>query len=85
MSFCLRDVPMPKPTQTLQQVSWELPQSLVECIAAQAAVEGTKPEALAARILSACLEAEGLTSAGRCSLRTGLRSEGPMPLPIQQN
>ena len=34
---------MPKPTQTLQQVNWELPQSLVECIAAQAAVEGTKP------------------------------------------
>ncbi|NQW38423.1 MAG: hypothetical protein HQ469_04390 [Cyanobacteria bacterium] len=76
---------MPNPTQTLQQVSWELPQALVECIAAQAAVEGTKPEALAARILSAYLEAEGLTSAGRCSLRTGLRSEGPMPLPIQQN
>ncbi|MEB3326697.1 MAG: hypothetical protein VKI39_03200 [Synechococcus sp.] len=75
---------MLQPTQTMQQVSWQLPRWLVECIEAQAAVEGTKAESLAARILSACLEENGPSAAGRCSLRTGLRSEGPMPLPIQQ-
>lgn len=72
------------PNETLLQVVWQLPESLVTCLTAQAAVEGTQPERLAARMLAACLGEQEQTAAGRCSLRTGLRSEGPMPLPMQQ-
>lgn len=68
----------------LRQVHWHLPQELVTHIEALAAAEGSPPQRIASRILAAGVAEAGLTAAGRCSVRTGLCSEGPTPLPIQQ-
>lgn len=54
-----------------------------------AAGAGLSPDLLAAQLLSAGLErfeAEqaAALAAGRCSLRTGSCTAGPLPLPVQQ-
>ena len=71
-------------TAELLSVYWHLPQALVSKIEALAEAEGCAPEVIAARILAAGVAEAGLTAAGRCSVRTGLCSEGRTPLPIQQ-
>ncbi|MBM5800842.1 MAG: hypothetical protein ACKOCM_02045 [Cyanobacteriota bacterium] len=75
---------MTTPTAELQPVHWNLPQGLVSQIEALASAECCSPEVIASRILLAGVAETGLTAAGRCSVRTGLCSEGPTPLPIQQ-
>lgn len=67
-----------------RQVHWHLPLEVVNHIEALAAAEGSQPELIASRMLSAGVAEAGLTAAGRCSVRTGLCSQGPTPLPLQQ-
>ncbi len=68
-----------------QQVHWHLPRELVSAIESLAAAEGTTVELMASQILSRGIAEAGATPAGRCSVRTGLYSEGPTLLPIQQS
>ena len=77
-------LPMAQDLAELQLVHWKLPQGLVIQIEALASAEGCAPEVIASRILLAGVAETGLTAAGRCSVRTGLCSEGPTQLPIQQ-
>jgi len=71
-------------TAEQQQVQWFLPAELVRSIETLAAAEGIDTEQIASQILSRGIADAGITPAGRCSLRTGLCSEGPTPLAIQQ-
>jgi len=68
-----------------QQVHWHLPWALVSAIESLAAADGTTVELMASQILSRGIAEAGVTPAGRCSVRTGLCSEGPTRLPIQQS
>jgi len=71
-------------TAEQRQVHWSLPVELVRSIETLASSEGIAAEAIASRILGRGIAETGITPAGRCSLRTGLCSEGPTPLAIQQ-
>ncbi|MEB3199600.1 MAG: hypothetical protein VKK62_03600 [Synechococcaceae cyanobacterium] len=64
-------------------VLWSLPSDLLHHLEQQARSEGISPQDLAVRLLAAGVEPEAGGS-GRCSLRIGLSSEGPRPLPLQQ-
>jgi hypothetical protein len=68
-----------------QQVHWYLPATLVTAIESLATAEGTATELMVSQILSRGIAEAGLTPHGRCSVRTGLCSEGPTLLPIQQS
>lgn len=67
-----------------QTVRWQLPAELLAALAALAAADGSTIEAAAAQVLQHGLQEIGVAPHGRCSLRTGLCSEGPKPLPLQQ-
>lgn len=67
-----------------QQVHWHLPTTLVTAIESLAIAEGMATELMVSQILSRGIAEAGLTPHGRCSVRTGLCSEGPTLLPIQQ-
>jgi len=69
----------------LTPVQWQLPAWLIEAIENHAASEDLSAELLASRVLGACLIELGLMPNGRCSVRTGLCGNGPVPLPVQQN
>ncbi|MEB3266008.1 MAG: hypothetical protein VKN13_05270 [Cyanobacteriota bacterium] len=75
---------MAVPAEVLQPVTWQLPGKLVERIQALAKLEGIAEDNLVQDILAAGITEAGLTTSGRCSVRTGLCSEGPQPLPMQQ-
>lgn len=66
----------------------ELDSDLQQRLAAAAAREGLNLASLCQRWLLEELErherAHGLEPAGRCSVRTGQASTGPLPLPLQQ-
>jgi hypothetical protein len=66
----------------------ELDSDLQQRLAAAAAREGLNLTSLCQRWLLDELErherAHGLEPAGRCSVRTGQASTGPLPLPLQQ-
>jgi hypothetical protein len=81
----MRSIEMATANAEHRQVHWRLPVELVERIEALAAEEGNEAEAIAARILSTGSADVGLTAGGRCSVRTGLCSEGPTPLALQQD
>jgi len=81
----MRTIVMATADAQQRQVHWHLPVPLVERIEALAALEGSAAETIAARILSTGSADVGLTAGGRCSVRTGLCSEGPTPLPLQQD
>jgi hypothetical protein len=68
-----------------QQVLWSLPRSVLSAIEGLAAAEGTAVETMAEQILRRGIAEAGVTPNGRCSVRTGLCSEGPTLLPIQQS
>jgi hypothetical protein len=68
-----------------QQVHWHLPTTLVTALESLATVEGTSTELMVSQILSRGIAEAGLTPHGRCSVRTGLCSEGPTLLPMQQS
>jgi len=72
----------PTPLAGLEQL---LPADLRAAIELQAQAEGLEPMVLISRLIQAGAMAEGISVAGRCSLRTGLCSEGPRPLPLQQS
>ena len=69
----------------LTPVRWQLPAWLIEAIESHAASEELSAELLASRVLEAGLIELGLMPNGRCSVRTGLCGNGPVPLPMQQN
>jgi len=66
------------------QVSWSIPVELVRLIEAFADAEGIDAELVVSRILSHGIQEGDIAPAGRCSVRTGLSSMGPSPLPMQQ-
>lgn len=65
-------------------VSWQLPPALIEAIDGLAAAEGASSDQIAAALLQLGLQERGAAPYGRCSLRIGVCSEGPQPLPLQQ-
>lgn len=65
-------------------VELNLPEALVLCIRDQAQLEGVAFVDVVRRLLEIGIAEQGLTVSGRCSLRTGLCSQGPTPLPVQQ-
>ena len=67
-----------------QQVNWLLPASIVASLNQQAQQTQCQVSDLVALLLEFALSEQGLTSAGRCSIRTGQCSEGPRPLALQQ-
>ncbi|MFM8544774.1 MAG: hypothetical protein ACKOAP_07275 [Vulcanococcus sp.] len=69
---------------SLTAVALNLPESLVLCIRDQAQLEGVAFADVVRRLLEIGIADQGLTVSGRCSLRTGLCSQGPTPLPVQQ-
>lgn len=66
-------------------VSWKLPEELLHPLLMQAALENVPVDVVTARVLEAGLIELGLMPNGRCSVRTGLCSGGPVPLPMQQH
>ncbi|MEB3276912.1 MAG: hypothetical protein VKM92_08100 [Cyanobacteriota bacterium] len=69
----------------MAQLEQLLPADLRLAIELQAQAEGLESVELISRLIQAGAMAEGISVAGRCSLRTGLCSEGPRPLPLQQS
>jgi len=67
-----------------ENVSWSLPSDLVTTLESFAAQQGLSVEAMVVSLLSQSVEQFNGQGNGRCSLRTGLHSEGPRPLPLQQ-
>ena len=61
-----------------------LPDLLVGALQLQAESEAIPLKVLLSRLIQSGAIAEGISVNGRCSLRTGLCSEGPLPLPLQQ-
>ena len=70
--------------ESFQQVKWLLPASIVASLNQQAQQTQCQVSELVAFLLEFALSEQGLTSAGRCSIRTGQCSEGPRPLALQQ-
>lgn len=68
----------------LSPVPWMLPTTVLQTIAAMARAEQTEPQVIALRLLERGIAEQGLTTAGRCSVRTGLCSQGPTRLALQQ-
>jgi hypothetical protein len=66
------------------QVNWELPEDLVRILDDMAAIQGTSASEIVISMLSHSIEQSGMPGSGRCSVRTGLHSAGPRPLPLQQ-
>ena len=66
------------------KVDWDLPEDLVSVLDDMAAIQGTSVSEIVASILSHSMEQGGMGGSGRCSVRTGLQSKGPRPLPLQQ-
>lgn len=67
-----------------QNVSWSIPSDLIMTLESFAAQQGLSLEAVVISLLSQSVEQITGQGSGRCSLRTGLQSEGPRPLPLQQ-
>lgn len=65
-------------------VPWMLPTTVLQTIAAMARAEQSEPQVIALRLLERGIAEQGLTTTGRCSVRTGLCSQGPTPLALQQ-
>ena len=65
-------------------VTWSLPEDLVVTIENLAAIQGTTTQDMVTSLLSQAVDKGVIPGPGRCSLRTGLHSEGPRPLPLQQ-
>jgi len=70
---------------TTRPVTWELPEDLLAAVEREAQRECLSPESLVSQLLSRQLATVGSGSAARCSVRTGLNSAGPSPLPLQQD
>lgn len=68
----------------LKAVNWTVPQDLVSMIEDIAVVNGTSIDETVVSLLHKAVEQYTVRGSGRCSLRTGLHSEGPRPLPLQQ-
>jgi hypothetical protein len=66
------------------KVDWSLPEDLVSILDNMAAIQGTSVPDIVTSLLFQSLEQTGLRGSGRCSVRTGLQSAGPRPLPLQQ-
>lgn len=65
-------------------ISLRLPRQLLSVLEDEARSQGVSQERLVAEMLTRQLGSIPHKGAGRCSLRTGLCSEGPTPLPLQQ-
>lgn len=78
------DLINPPIEENFQQVNWMLPTSIVATLNHQALQGRHQVAELAASLLEFALSEQGLTSTGRCSIRTGQCSEGPRPLALQQ-
>ncbi|MFN6132911.1 MAG: hypothetical protein ACK46L_08425 [Synechococcaceae cyanobacterium] len=70
--------------QTLKTVNWTLPHDLVSMIEDVAIHQGTSIDETVVLLLNQAVEQCTIRGNGRCSLRTGLQSVGPRPLPLQQ-
>lgn len=78
------DLTYPPIEESCQSVNWMLPVSIVASLNHQAQQTPCQVAELVALLLEFALSEQGLTSAGRCSIRTGQCSEGPRPLALQQ-
>ena len=67
-----------------RNVTWCLPEDLVITLENMAAIQGTTTQEMVSSLLSQAVQQGVVPGHGRCSLRTGLHSEGPRPLPLQQ-
>lgn len=70
--------------QTLKTVNWTLPRDLVSVIEDVAVHQGTSIDETVGFLLNHAVAQCAIRGNGRCSIRTGLQSEGPRPLPLQQ-
>jgi len=69
---------------THKTVTWTLPDDLVTTIEDFACHQGKSVDETVSSLLNQALQRLTVRGNGRCSLRTGLQSEGPRPLPLQQ-
>jgi hypothetical protein len=69
---------------TRKTVTWTLPRDLVTIIEDVAIEQGTSIDETVSNILSQAVQQFNARGNARCSLRTGLESVGPRPLPLQQ-
>ncbi|MEB3297480.1 MAG: hypothetical protein VKL23_08095 [Cyanobacteriota bacterium] len=65
-------------------ITLKLPSHLLRSLEDAAQSQGVSPDHLMVDLLSREFDPLHQQGAGRCSLRTGLCSEGPTPLPLQQ-
>jgi hypothetical protein len=65
-------------------ITLNLPRHLLTSLQNAARSQGISADHLVVDLLSRELDPLHKPGAGRCSLRTGLCSEGPTPLPLQQ-
>jgi hypothetical protein len=70
--------------KSLKTVTWTLPDDLVATIEDFACHQGTSVDETVSSMLNQAVEGFTVRGNGRCSVRTGLQSEGPRPLPLQQ-
>lgn len=70
--------------ETLKMVTITLPHDLATMIEDIAMDQGTSINETMVTMLNQAIQQHSLRGNGRCSLRTGLHSEGPRPLPLQQ-
>ena len=65
-------------------ITLKLPRHLLSSLENAAQSQGMSPDHLVVDLLAREFDPFHQHGAGRCSLRTGLSSEGPTPLPLQQ-
>ena len=65
-------------------ITIRLPAPLLEMLRDEAGCQGIPVDHLLGELVVRHLGSLRQRGAGRCSLRTGLASEGPKPLPLQQ-
>lgn len=65
-------------------VTLTLPTDVLLTLEDLAAIQGTSLQEMATSLLSDAVAQSAIRGHGRCSLRTGLKTEGPRPLPLQQ-
>jgi hypothetical protein len=70
--------------EDLATLTLRLSPHLLSLIEEEAVAQGMGTDQLVSELLLRQLGSQHRPGAGRCSLRTGLWSEGPTPLPLQQ-
>ncbi|MEB3307184.1 MAG: hypothetical protein VKK98_03430 [Cyanobacteriota bacterium] len=65
-------------------ITLKLPTHLIRSLESAAQAQGISTDCLVADLLAEEFDPYNKPGAGRCSLRTGLSSTGPTPLPLQQ-